>query len=151
MALVPMESLVAILDIIRFRQSERVNRLTLAIPASHLLVCCPNMILVCVLMLLRYITVSEGLFLTLDIPLASKQTVFSLCEAKLIPMFSPDDPETALTWNMDAPFLAFSENTLELYVLSVEQFEYCLGSSKYRICFEVFPTQIGHPSRIATL
>ena len=32
----------------------------------------------------------------------------------------------------------------------MEQYEHCLGSSKYRICSEAFPTQIGHPSCIAT-
>ena len=49
------------------------------------------------------------------------------------------------------PYLALSENKLESSALSEEQFEHCLGSSKYRICSEAFPTQKGHPSCIATL
>ena len=83
--------------------------------------------------------------------LASQQTVFTLFEAKLIPMLFPDDPQTALTWNIEALYLSLSENKLESSVLSEAQFEHCLGSSKYRICSEVFPTQIGHHSCIATL
>ena len=47
-----------------------------------------------------------------------------------------DDPRMALTWNIEAPYLALSENKLESSVLSEEQFEHCLGSSKYRICSE---------------
>ena len=66
-------------------------------------------------------------------------------------MLFPDDPRTALTWNIEAPYLALSENKLESSVLSEEPFEHCLGSSKYRICSEVFPTQIRHLSCIATL
>ena len=63
----------------------------------------------------------------------------------------PDDPKTALTWNIEAPFLALSENKLESSVLSEEQFEHCLGSSQYRICSEALSIQIGHPSCFATL
>ena len=86
----------------------------------------------------------------LNVPLAAQLTLFSLIEAKLIPFSYPDDPQTALTWNIEAPYLAVSANKLESSVLSVEQYEHCLGSSKYRICSEAFPTQIGHPSCIAT-
>ena len=40
---------------------------------------------------------------------------------------------------------------MELSVLSAEQFEHCLGSSRYRICSESVPTQMGHSSCLATL
>ena len=144
MSLIPMESLLAIMGSVSLRQSKAEDRLTLAIPASDLLSYYDSRLLA------DAITVS-GLLLTLNIPLASQQTVFTLFEAKLIPMPFPDDTQTALTWNIEAPYLAFSENKLESSVLSEEQFEHCLGSSKYRICSEAFPTQIGHPSCIATL
>ena len=145
MSLIPMESLLAIMDSVSLRQSKAEDRLTLAIPASDLLSYYDSRLLADAL------TVSEGLLLTLNTPLASQQTVFTLFEAKLIPMPFPDDPQTALTWNIEAPYLALSENKLESSVLSEEQFEHCLGSSKYRICSEAFPTQIGHPCCIATL
>ena len=145
MSLTPMESLLAIMDNVSLRQSKAEDRLTLAIPASDLLSYYDSHLLA------DAIAVSEGLLLTLNLPLASQQTVFTLFEAKLIPMPFPDDPQTALTWTIEAPYLALSENKLESSVLSEEQFEHCLGSSKYRICSEAFPTQIGHPSCIATL
>ena len=145
MSLIPMELLLAIMDSVSLRQSKAEDRLTLAIPASNLLSCYDSRLLA------EAITVSEGLLLTLNIPLASQQTVFTLFEAKLFPMPFPDDPQTALTWNIEAPYLALSENKLESSVLSEEQFEHCLGSSKYLICSEVFPTQIGRPPCIGTL
>ena len=86
----------------------------------------------------------------LNVPLAAQLTLFSLVEAKLIPLPFPDDPQTALTWNTEAPYLALSANKLESSVLSVEQYEHCLGSSTYRLCSEAFPNKIGHPSCIAT-
>ena len=91
MSLIAMESLLAITDIVSLRQSKAEDRLTLAVPASDLLTYYDSRLLA------DAITVSEGLLLTLNIPLASQQTVSSLFEAKIIPMPFPDDPQTALT------------------------------------------------------
>ena len=63
----------------------------------------------------------------------------------------PDDLQLAVTRNIEAPYLALSENNLEWSVLSAKQLEQCLSSSKYRICSEVFPIEMGHSSCIATL
>ena len=145
MSLIPMESLLAILDSVSLEQSKAKDRLSLAIPTSDLLSYYDSRLLD------DAITVPEGLLLTLNIPLASRQTVFTLFEAKIIPMPLPDDLQSALIWNIEAPYLALSENNLESSVLSTEQFEHCLGSSKYRICSETFSTEIGHSSCIATL
>ena len=90
MSLIPMESLLAIMDSVSLRQSKAKDRLTLAIPASDLLSCYDSRLLA------DGITVS-GLFLTLNIQPASQQTVFTLFEAKLIAMPFPDDTQTALT------------------------------------------------------
>ena len=138
MSLIPMESLLAIMDSVSHWQSKAEDCLTLAIPASDLLSYYDSCLLA------DAITVSKGLLLTLNIPLASQQTVFTLFEAKLIQIFFASDPQTALTWNIEAPFFALSENKLESSVLSEEKFE-------QRICSEAFPTQIGHPSGIAKL
>ena len=100
MSLIPMESLPAIMDSVSLRHSKAEDLLTLAIPASDLLSYYHSR------WLADAIAVSEGLLLTLDIPLASLQTVFTLFEALLIPMPFPDDPQTALTWNIEAPYLA---------------------------------------------
>ena len=106
MSLIPMELLLAIMDSVSLRKSKAEDRLTLAIPASDLLSYYDSRLLA------DAITVSEGLFLTLNIPLASQQLFLTLFEAKLIPMPFPDDPQTALTWNIEAPYLALSENNL---------------------------------------
>ena len=145
MSPITMESLLAIMHSVSLRQSKAEDRLTLAIPASDLLSYYDSRLLA------DAITVSEGLLLTLNLPLASQQTVFTLFEAKFIPMRFPDDPQTALTWNIEATHLVLSENKLESSALPEEQFEHCLGSSKYRNRPETFPTQIGHHSCNATL
>ena len=145
MSLIPEESLLAIEDCVTVRQSKAKDRLILAIPASDLFYYYTSRLLA------DAFTVSERFLLTLKVPLASKQTVLTLSEAKPFPMPFPDDPQTALTWNIEAPYLALSENKFESSVLSEEHLEHCLGSSKYRICYEAFSTQIGHHSCIATL
>ena len=93
MSLIPTELLLAIMDSVSLRQSKAEDRLTLAIPASDLLSYDSRF-------LADAITVSEGLLLTLNIPLASQQTVFRLFKAKLIPMPFRGDPQTAVTWNI---------------------------------------------------
>ena len=66
-------------------------------------------------------------------------------------MVFPDNPQAALTWKIDAPHLAPSENKVESSVLSKEQLEHCLFSARARLCSEADPTQIGHHSCFATL
>ena len=142
MSLIPMESLLVILDRVAFQPAKAADRLSLAIPASDLLSYYDSRLLV------DAVTIS-GLLLTLNIPLASKQTVFVLYEAKTILMPYTDDPQLAITWKLEAPYLALSEDQMESSILSKDQFEQCLGSSKYRVCSETFPTELGHSSCIA--
>ena len=66
-------------------------------------------------------------------------------------MLYPNDSQAALIWNIEAPYLAISEDQMDTSVLFSVQFEQCLGSSKYRICCETFSTEMGHSSCIATL
>ena len=131
-SLITMEWLLAIMDDVSLRKPKAEDRFTVALPASDLLSYFDSRLLV------DAITVSEGLLLTINIPPASQQTVFTPFETTRIPMLFPDDPQTALTWNIEAPNLALSENKLESSVLSEEQFEHRLGSSKYRICSDAF-------------
>ena len=91
MSLVPTESLLAILRSVAMKQATAEDRLILAIPMSDLLSYFDSKLLA------DAITVNEGLLMTLNIPLASKQTVFTVYEAKLIPMPYPDDPQSGLT------------------------------------------------------
>ena len=48
-------------------------------------------------------TVSERLLFTLNVPPFSKQVCSTQFEGKHIPMLFPEDPRTALTWNIEAP------------------------------------------------
>ena len=43
----------------------------------------------------------------------------------MIPMPYPDDPQSSLHWNIEAPYLAISDDQIESSVLSSDQFEHC--------------------------
>ena len=70
MSLIPMVSLIVILEIVAIQQSKAADRLLLAIPMTDLLSYYDPRLLA------DAITVPDGLLLTLNIPLASRQTVF---------------------------------------------------------------------------
>ena len=84
MSLIPMESLLAIMDSVSLRQSTAEDHLTLALPASEFLSYDDSLLFAYAEM------VSEGLLLILTFPLASQQTVLTLFGTKLIPMLFPD-------------------------------------------------------------
>ena len=144
MSLVPKESLLAILKSVAADQSLSGSRLSLAIPPTDLLSYYDAKLLRDV------VTLDEGLVLTLAIPLASRQTVFSTYPAQIVPMPQPE-PRMAIRWVIEAPYLAISEGQMESVTLSKDQFEACLGSARYRICHETIATQTNHPSCLATL
>ena len=144
MSLVPKESLLAILKSVAADQSLSGSRLSLAIPPTDLLSYYDAKLLRDV------VTLDEGLVLTLAIPSASRQTVFSTYQAQIIPMPQPE-PRMAIRWVIEAPYLAISEDQMESVTLSKDQFEACLGSARYRICHETIATQTNHPSCLATL
>ena len=94
LSLILMKSLPPILDSVSLRQSKAEDRRSLAIPTSYLWSYYDSRLLD------DAITV-PGLLLTLDIPHASWQTVFTLWEAKLTPMPFPDDLQSSLTCNIE--------------------------------------------------
>ena len=61
------------------------------------------------------------------------------------------EPQMAIKWSIEAPYLAISEDQMESIPLSADQFEQCLGSSRYRICHQAIATQPSHGSCLATL
>ena len=115
MSLVPTESLLTTLRSVAMKRTMAEYRLSLAIPMSGLLSYFDFKLLA------DAITVYEGLLMTKNISLLSKQTAFTVCEAKLIPMPYPDDPRSTLTWNTEAPYLALLEDHQEPSVRSAEQ------------------------------
>ena len=144
MSLVPRDSLMAILESVGREQYKAADRLSLAIPTSDL------MSYYDAKLLRDVITVEQGLIVTLAIPLASRQTVFTVYNAQTVPMPQPE-PQMAVKWSIEAPYLAISEDQMESIPLTVSQFEQCLGSSRYRICHQAVATQPSHGSCLATL
>ena len=144
MSLVPRDSLMKTLDYVAREQMNARDQLTLAIPMDDLLSYYNAELLTDAL------SIKEGLLLTLAIPLASRQTVFTVFTAKIVPT-PKKDTGTAIRWKIEAPYLAVSEDSMETAVLSKDQLVKCLGSSNYRICHETIPTELGHSSCLATL
>ena len=89
MSLVPKESLLAILKSVAADQSLGGSRLPLAIPPTDLSHYDAKF-------LRDVVTLDEGLVLTLAIPLASRQNVFSTYQAQIVPM-----PSQNLVWQPD--------------------------------------------------
>ena len=145
MSLVPKSSLSAILKSVASELVTTGSRLSLAIPPNSDLLSYYDAKL-----LRDVLTVREGLILTLAIPLASRQTVFSTYSAKVVPM-PQTEPRMAVRWVVENPYLAISEDQMESMTLSQHQFDSCLGSSRYRICQEPLASQSNHPSCLATL
>ena len=101
MSLVPLDSLLVILESVIRDRGTADDRLFLAIPMSDLLSYYDSR------RLADAVTVSEGILLTIDT--------------------FPDDPESALKWQLEAPHLPLSENLMESSPRSLGQLELCLG------------------------
>ena len=145
MLLVPKESLLASLQSVGDELVLSGSRLSLAIPPNSDITSYYDA------KLLRDVaTVNEGLILTLTIPLASRQTVFSTYSARVVPM-PQTEPRMAIKWVIEDPYLAISEDQMESMTISQAQYESCLGSSRYKICHEHLASQANHPSCLATL
>ena len=144
-SIVPKESLQAILKSVGEDLTLSGSRLSLAIPYNT------DLLSYYEAKLLRdVVTVEKGLTLTLTIPLASRTTAFSTYRARVVPMPQPE-PRMAIRWVIENPYLAVSEDQDETVTLFQQQFDSCIGSSKYRICHEQFPSQSNQPSCLATL
>ena len=115
MSLVPKSSLMAILNSVYDSQKDATDRLTLAIPMQDLLSYYDAELLS------EVSTITEGLLLTLSIPLSSSQTAFNVYQAHLIPMPQLDSSE-ALRWVTEGPYLAISEDSMETTVLTEQQY-----------------------------
>ena len=96
-------------------------------------------------------TLPQGLLLTMSIPLASSQTTFTVCESIPLPMPHPDSPGVAIMWDLQAPFLAISDECRETATLSRDQLSHCIGSSLYSICHQGLATAERNSSCLAML
>lgn len=80
-----------------------------------------------------------GITFMLAIPVSTPDTMMEVYRARTIPM-PQDDSNSAVTWNIESPFIAVSENNREYALISYRQLEECIGSNNIRICYTPFAT-----------
>ena len=141
MSLVPRQSLLTILENVAAEQIRSKDRRPLAIPMDEIISYYESRLLRDV------ITVDQGLVMRIAIPLASKQSAFTVFHsiAVLIPQLEPD---LAIKWKLEAPYLAISEDNMKTAYLTEWD---SIGSSRYQICLDMIATETGHGSCLATL
>ena len=61
------------------------------------------------------------------------------------------EPDMAIKWKLEAPYLSFSESNDKTAFLTEYDFSRCIGSSRYQICLEMIATESGHESCLAAL
>ena len=144
MSLVPRDSLLKILEEVSKMQSHARDRLSLAIPMDKILSYNESQLLTDV------VTIKEGLLMKIAIPLASRQTSFTVFHAIPVPM-PQYKKDKAIMWKTEAPYLAISEDNMETAMLAKYNLKHCLGSSRYQICHKMIATETGHGSCLATL
>ena len=144
MSLLPKESLEIILQQVATEQLQSRDRLTLAIPLDELLAYYEARLLLDVL------TLDDGLLMTMSIPLASRQTVFTVYKAIVVPM--PQlETEYAIQWTVETEYIAISEDLRETALVTRDQLGKCIGSNKYKICHETMATETSDASCLAVL
>ena len=144
MSLVPRQALLAILDDVASEQWRKSDRLSLAIPMDEIIAYYESQLLRDVLV------VEQGLIMRIAIPLATKDSAFTVFRAIAVPMPQPE-PDLAIKWKLEAPYLAISENNKETAFLTEYDLGRCIGSSRYQICLDMIATETGHDSCLATL
>ena len=144
MSLVPRQSLLAILECVASEQSRSKDRLSLAIPMDEILSYYEFRLLRDV------ITIDQDLIMRIAIPLASKQTAFTVFRALAVPMPQPE-PDIAIKWKLEAAYLAILEDNMESAYLTDYDLSRCIGSSRYQFCLDMIAKETGHGSCLATL
>ena len=111
MSRVPRQSLLTILENVAAEQSRSKDRLSLGIPMDEI-------ISYYEFRLLRdVITVDQGIVMRIAIPLASKQTAFTVLRSIAVPM--PQlEPDLAVKWKLEAPSLSISEGNMQTNYLT---------------------------------
>ena len=144
MSLLPKGTLEQILKVVDDSQEKSDNRLTVAIPKQELLAYYESCLLLDVLV------VDDGLLMTMATPFASRQTAFTVYKAIVLPLPQMDE-DMAIKWDVEAEYLAVSENLMETSLVTRDQLDKCIGSSRYRICHETLATENKDSSCLATL
>ena len=82
------------------------------------------------------LVVEQGLTMRIAIPLATKDSAFTVFRATAVPMPQPE-PHLAIKGKLEAPYLAISENKKETAILTEYDLGRCIGSSRYQICLDM--------------
>ena len=144
MSLVPRQALLAISDDVASEQWRKLDRLSLAIPMDEIIAYYESQLLRDVLV------VEQGLIMRIAIPLATKDSAFTVFRAIAVPMPQPE-PDLAIKWILEAPYLAISEINKETAFLTEYDLGRCIGSSRHQICLDMIATETGHDSCLAML
>ena len=139
MSLVPRQSLLKILDNIALEQWRVSDRLILPIPIDEILAYYESKLLRDV------IVVEQGLILCMAIPLATKESAFSVFRAIAVPIPQPEN-DMAIKWKLEAPYLAISEKNDDAACLTEYDLSGCIGSTRYQICLDMIATEAGYES-----
>ena len=143
-SLVPRQWLSTLLNNVALEQWLQKDRLSLAIPMDEILAYYESKLLRDV------IVVEQGLLMRVAIPLATKESPFTVYRALAVPMPQPE-PDMAIKWKLEAPCLAISENNENTAFSTEYDLSRCIGSSRYQICLGRIATESSHESRLATL
>ena len=82
----------------------------------------------------------DGLFMTVSIVFACRQSAFTLNEAFLVPLPQLEE-DMGVKWKMEAVYLAVSESLRETSFGTRDQLDKCLGFSEYGICHGTLTTE----------
>ena len=144
MSLVPRQSLLTFLENVAAEQSRSKERLCLANPMDETKSCYESR------RLRDVITVGQGLVMRIAIPVASKQTAFTVFRSIADPMLQME-LQLEIMWKLETPNLAISEDNMETAYLTEYDLSRCIGSSRYQICLHMIATELGHGPCLATL
>ena len=143
-SLVPRQSLFKILDNVALKQWRVSDRLTLAIPIDEIFAYYESKLLRDV------IVVEQGLIMRIAIPLATKESAFTVYRALAVPMPQPEN-DMANKWKLEAPYLSILENNDDTAFLTEYDLSRCIGSTRYQFCLDMIAAEVGHESCLATL
>ena len=86
--------------------------------------------------------------MTLTLPLASRQRIFTVCKAHAKTM---PETESVRRWKIETEYLAVSEDQMETGTIRPGQLDKSILSNKYRKCHENMATEIEHSSCVTNL
>ena len=129
-AIIPKKHLDMVLDDVERAHNQKGTRLSLALPRTHLMAYYENALVQAAH------TTSRGLVLTVSIPMATRSTELHVYRTNTIPMTGTDDYATE--WKVDQPYVAVSQDSQQMTLLSQEDMDQCQGHSQFAICTKVF-------------